>query len=305
MKKDYDRLSREYGEAKAAREAAAKADEDAHRELFDAMRKAAVKKWGLCHAFAKGGLREFAVERDGDGFKSTLFTLLVAPPTTVSHVRSYGKDADDGAASRDAVEVPVRVVATRVEDEFRVTSPLLGRAFLFEDPGDADEIDEFVDLLYDSVRKEALARASGPATKAPGDFGDLDPLLDKLLSFVEAAEGELTGKSAGIGVVLSVSGLIVSGQLVSHATFFREFAKSSASALDKSLGGAAGDGMGRLSESISPAPDARPVRYVHLRNAAAIAHNGLAVPGVGNNGGLWRLKAESIDGLFVAEAPGA
>jgi hypothetical protein len=160
MKKDYESMSRAYGEAKAVFEQQRGLAMQTHEDVLRRVDRRVREKWSIKHAHVEGGVRDFAVVEDGDGFKAKLFTLFVASPSTLSEVAAYGREANPGAARKDAAVVPVELRLMREGAGFSITSELLDSPFVVAGPDDVDGIDRLVDLLHDGAKKSAIEQAT-------------------------------------------------------------------------------------------------------------------------------------------------
>lgn len=123
--------------------------------------------------------------------------------------------------------------------------------------------------------------------------------------FLQSTIENIVSNGIEIGITLNVSGLIISGVLVSGKKYFEEMSifMKSASRQPDDISSALGDAWGKYTsiyEKPEDAPDGwsvGPVGYVHLMNARFYTAGQKPIPN--NQGVLWRGKLSSVDGFFI------
>jgi hypothetical protein len=130
----------------------------------------------------------------------------------------------------------------------------------------------------------------------------IDHFLEKLLTTVNGTELELP-------ITLNVSGLVITGDLVSGHRYFEGFAQAfTEGAMSRSQ-----DKIENLADSFrylgfeyappehtpltgEPSP---PPPFVHLKNARIYLQSGEVIPG--NAGVWWRGRLDAVDGFFFSK----
>lgn len=164
---------------------------------------------------------------------------------------------------------------------------------------------------------------------------DVPEIDDTLASLVEVIDTMSPPPSEGPGVILTLSGLVVSGRIIPHWQWFEEVEHAARAAFTVHTGGSIDDEhggwatlFGNVSESLTrdhaeyvSAKDALaslperyqqrlahidPTHFIHLREARVFAPGGAALPGSGMR---WRGRLCAVTGwsfgLLDATAAGA
>ncbi|MGJ8587674.1 MAG: gas vesicle accessory protein GvpU [Yoonia sp.] len=125
--------------------------------------------------------------------------------------------------------------------------------------------------------------------------------------FLEDIINVFVSKGLGMGVTLTVGGVIVSGLLISGKKYFQQLSENIQTGSDASgeigeIIGGHWKGYTAIYEKPDNAPDdwePRPVGYVHLANAQIHAPGQSPIPT--NQGVLWRGKLSSVDSFFIGQ----
>ena len=133
---------------------------------------------------------------------------------------------------------------------------------------------------------------------------ELNPELksgaDIVLQGIVAATNQV---DAEIGITLNVSGLVISGQLISSKTYFGELSKLMGLAETNSEGGSAvASAFNKFFQTLADSPNSsnetQIPEYIHLKNARSYISGDSVIP---NSGALWRGQLSSVDGFFIGE----
>jgi hypothetical protein len=151
---------------------------------------------------------------------------------------------------------------------------------------------------------------------------DVPEIDDTLASMVEVIDTMSPPPSEGPGVILTLSGLVVSGRIIPHWQWFEEVEHASRAAFTVHTGGSIDDEHGgwatlfkKVNESLTHnhnehtvAKDALhslperyqqrlahldPTHFIHLREARVFASNGAALPSSGMH---WRGRLSAVSG---------
>jgi hypothetical protein len=151
---------------------------------------------------------------------------------------------------------------------------------------------------------------------------DVPEIDDTLASLVEVIDTLSPPPTEGPGVILTLSGLVVSGRIIPHWQWFEEVEHASRAAFTVPTGGSIDDEHGgwaplfkKVSESLThdhdeyaAAQDALgslperyqqrlalidPTHFIHLREARVFAPSGAALPGSGMH---WRGRLSAVSG---------
>ena len=147
----------------------------------------------------------------------------------------------------------------------------------------------------------------GDETEETSHSSDVPPMIDFLLrALVDLANK--TGME--IGMTLSVGGVLVSGNLASGKTYFKEIAaetlQATGDAKDSGINQSLSDYFANWGKLIYEQPEnedqsndeamSQP-NYIHLRNAKFVHNSGKSMPS--NRGIWWRGRLSAIDGFSL------
>ena len=125
-----------------------------------------------------------------------------------------------------------------------------------------------------------------------------DPLLNLLISLSEKSESESTPEShSGIPITLFVGGIIISGEIVSKAVYYQQFAAGNVhDILSKFMSKTE---LATLTEGCEAAN-----KYIHLSRVQFISTNGNSTLNQAIGTGttfFWRGRLDRIDGFHVGK----
>ena len=124
--------------------------------------------------------------------------------------------------------------------------------------------------------------------------------VDILLQGIVAATNQV---DAEIGITLNVSGLVISGRLISSKVYFKKLLKLMGLEETHSEGDiAVVNPFDRLFQTLAdlsnPSNETQTLEYIHLKNARVYLSRN---PGIPDNGVLWRGQLSSVDGFSIGE----
>lgn len=126
---------------------------------------------------------------------------------------------------------------------------------------------------------------------------EIDWYLRSLVEIVNKSQME-------VGITLVVSGLIVTGTMISGKTYFEKFASDISGAMEKAFGPS---GIDAIRESFA-APSkmyghssevpVTPPGFIHLKDARFFISPNVGIP---NSGSLWRGRLSQVSGFTLGE----
>jgi len=175
-------------------------------------------------------------------------------------------------------------------------------------------VDEAKAWLYEGrqqtdTREEGMAEQESHNPEADAENEDVieankDPEVDWFLRILVSMANSTPG--VGLPIVLTVRGLVISGELISGKTYHEQFAQemgtSFRSILDDDAVARIEEGYSRPAHLYDSEASLKTIVFIHLRNAKIFGPGQQPIPS--GQGMLWRGRLSSVDGFSWGQLRG-